>query len=125
MSSVVPARDAHGARNAVPIMISPREFASASSELHDATLANEPGFVAIEHTEDVCSGDAIDVADDALAPTARGLHAGIRTKIVEAAPRRRGAEVACMAPQPLGHLDIDGRTQRAIDEQQRIASREP
>src|SRR6188508_2479922 len=123
MNSVITAGDACGARSVVPIPISPRDLSATASELHDATLTHEPRFVAIENAEDACFRDAIDVADDALTPAARGFHAGIRAKIVEAAQRSGRAKIACIAPQPLGDLDIDERTQRAINEQQRIASR--
>ena len=71
MGTIIPARDARRARDAVSIAISPRDFASAASEIHDATLAHEPGFVTIEHAEDARARDAIDVADDALTPPAR------------------------------------------------------
>src|SRR5262245_24859486 len=119
MSAVIAARDARRARDTVPITINPRDFASATSEIHDATLAHEPGFVTVEHAEDARVRDAIDVADDALAPPAREPHAGIGAEIVEAARRRGGAQMARIAAQPLRHLDVDERTQRAIDEQQR------
>ena len=125
MHAVIAARDARGARNAVSIAISPRDLAPTASELHDATLAHEPSFVAIEHAEDARVRNAIDVADDALTPTARDPHAGIRAEIIKATRCSCGAKMARIAPQPLRHCDIDERTQRAIDEQQRIASRGP
>jgi len=57
--------------------------------MHDATFAQEPSFVTIEHAENARVRDAIDVADAALTPPASGPLAGLRAKIVEAA-RRRG-----------------------------------
>src|SRR6187549_710211 len=101
MHAVIAAHDARRARDAVAITINPGELASAASELHDATLAHEPRFVAIEHAEDAGIRDAKDVAGDALTPTAGDPHAGIRAEIVEAAQRRGGAEMARIAPQPL------------------------
>src|ERR1700741_2453553 len=124
MHAVVAARDARCTGDAVPISIRPRRAAYASSEPHETTLAREARFVTIEHAEDTRIRDAIDVADDAFAPTARGLHAGVRAEIVQPARRRRRTEIARAAAQPSGHLDLDEGTQRAIDEQQRIASRE-
>lgn len=125
MSPVIAARDARRARDAVSIAISPRDLATTVRKIHDATLAHEPGFVTIEHAEDARVRDAIDVADDALTPPARDPHAGIRAEIVKTARRRGGAEIARIAAQPLRHLDVGERAQRAIDEQQRIALREP
>ena len=125
MSPVIAARDARRARDEVSITISPRDLASAASEIYDATLAHEPGFVTIENAEDARVRHAIDVADDALTPPAGDPHSGVRAEIVEAAGRRGGAEIARITAQPLRHLDIGERAQRAIDEQQRIASREP
>src|SRR5262245_42588153 len=105
MNPVIAAHDARRARDAVSIAIRPRDLASAASEIHDAPLAHEPGFVTVEHAEDACVRDAIDVADDSLTPPARDPHAGVRAEIVEAARRRGGAEIARIVVQPLRHLD--------------------
>ena len=96
------------------------------------TLAHESGFARALPASYRSStrktrgfDDAIDVADDRFAAIARGAHAGIGAEIVESAARRRGTHVTRGAPQPLRHRDVDERTQRAVDEQQRIAPGEP
>src|SRR6185503_9513826 len=107
MRAVVAARDARRAGDAVAISIRPRRAAYASSELHETTLAHEARFVTIEHTEDTRIRDAIDVADDAFAPAARGPHARVRAEIVQPARRGRGTEMARGVAQPFRHRDLD------------------
>ena len=118
MHAVVAARDTPRAGDAMAISIRPRRAASASSELHETTLAHVARFITVEHTEDTRIRDAIDVTDDAFAPAARDPHAGVRAEIVQPARCGRGTEMSRGPAQPFRHLDLDERTQRAIDEQQ-------
>ena len=116
MQTVVAARDACGADDAVTIAISPRDSRTAAIEAHRAAFSYEARFascrarfVTIEHAEHARARDAIDVSDDMLSPPAGRCHAGIRTEIVQSARRDGWTEISRNAAQPTRHRDVDER----------------
>ena len=130
MRAIVTALDSGGADYAVTIPICPRGTAATALELHDTALADEARFAArgsrfvtIEHAENSWARDAINIADDVLATRTRTYHRGIWPQIVKPATRERGTDIPRRATQPLRHRNLDEWPQRAIGEQQRIASR--
>lgn len=132
MTLIIAVNDARLRRHAPPIHIDPRVATLPGREPHRATLPNETRsvmciarFVAIEHSINHGPSHAIHIAYDPLTAAQPWAKPRIASEVVQAPARPRRSQVASDTVQPASHGDVDERPQRAVDQQQRIALREP
>src|SRR5258706_8479871 len=132
MRSVVAVSDSRAVRRVASIHVYPHRALPAATYRNDTRGANEArstrsgaGFVAVERAHDERIAHRVEIAAHPLAGAACRLEAGEWPEIVQSPARLRGPDVARDALQPARHGDVDERPQRAVDEQQRIALREP